>query len=418
MAHLLEFALLGFSVRLFAAETSKCKYNEYTIESESGTLTCLTCHKCPAGFGLFPQCGRSIKDNEIKNKCKPCLRGKTYSANDDISSCEPCDTCSNHQTIVKNCTLYSDSQCKDICAKGFYFEDLTGDCQPCTWCCRDGNIKVKSGCKEMPLYKQCDVNTAKNCKPKCQKDQYVVPGRKGGGYCKDCEVCPPWTVRFPQCGSVVENINNISCREGHFKVWHAVILAGGIVVVILALFLWWKFWRRVSPGSNFTQLSSPEENGECGATAEGQSSQPENSVAAGNSGEGPSGNNNGSDTHDQNHVVTEQGARGSKSLESLAHDLSNSADKIFQRLDTRIQGAGHYDYEIIGNHFDYDHFEIKSKFERCDGSPSRAMLQAIAVRHPELTVEEFARVVEAKTPRKDVVQLLRAYDRVSPKESV
>lgn len=105
-------------------------------------------------------------------------------------------------------------------------------------------------------------------------------------------------------------------------------------------------------------------------------------------------------------------------MESLVHDLSTSVDKIFQRLDTRIKGAGHYDYEIIGNHFGYDYFEIKSKFERCDGSPSRAMLEAIAVSQPELTVEEFARVVEEKTPRKDVVKLLRAYDRVLPKESV
>ena len=97
-------------------------------------------------------------------------------------------------------------------------------------------------------------------------------------------------------------------------------------------------------------------------------------------------------------------------MESLVHDLSNSVDKIFQRLDTRLQGAGHYDYEIIAYHFGYDYFEIRSKFEKCDGSPSRAMLEAIAVRYPELTVEEFARVVEAKTPRKDVVHLLRAYD--------
>ena len=97
-------------------------------------------------------------------------------------------------------------------------------------------------------------------------------------------------------------------------------------------------------------------------------------------------------------------------MESLVHDLSNSVDKIFQRLDTRLQAAGHYDYEIIAYHFGYDYFEIRSRFEKCDGSPSRAMLEAIAVRHPELTVEKFARVVEAKTPRKDVVHLLRAYD--------
>ena len=143
------------------AETRTCKYNEYTVESESGNLICLTCHICPVGFGLFPQCSTRIKDNETKNTCKPCIRGKTYSAHEDISSCEPCGTCSDHQTIVKNCTLYSDSQCKDICSKGFYFEDSIGDCQPCTWCCADGNVKVRSGCKDMPFYKQCDANRAK-----------------------------------------------------------------------------------------------------------------------------------------------------------------------------------------------------------------------------------------------------------------
>ena len=225
----------------------------------------MKCHSCPAGSGLVPQCDTIIKASETKNECKPCVLGKTYSAHHDISSCKPCDTCSNHQTVVKTCTLYSDSQCKDTCSKGYYFEDLTGDCQPCTWCCPDGNIKVTSGCKEMPFYKQCDVNTAKICKPKCQNDQYVVPGSKGGGHCKDCEVCPPGTVRFPECGSVVENINNISCREAerpHFKAWHAGILAGGIaVVIILVLFLWCKFCRRGSPGFNFRRFGSPKENG-------------------------------------------------------------------------------------------------------------------------------------------------------------
>ena len=46
------------------------------------------------------------------------------------------------------------------------------------------------------------------------------------------------------------------------------------------------------------------------------------------------------------------------------------------------------------------------------------MIEAIVVRHPELTVETFARVVEEKARRKDVADLLRAYDRDSLKESV
>ena len=191
---------------------------------------------------MFPQCGTTIKDNQTKNVCKPCVLGKTYSAHDDISSCEPCDTCSSHQTIAKNCTLDSDSQCNDTCSKGFYFEDLTGDCHTCSWCCSDGSNKVRSGCKDMPFYKQCDVNTAKNCKPKCQSDQYVVPASKGGGHCENCDVCPPGKSPFPECGSVVENINSISCREvkgfkhSHLKGWWAAILFGGIMVITLAVF--------------------------------------------------------------------------------------------------------------------------------------------------------------------------------------
>ena len=92
-------------------------------------------------------------------------------------------------------------------------------------------------------------------------------------------------------------------------------------------------------------------------------------------------------------------------------------EKIFQRLDTRTEGASHYDYEVIGNHFGHDHFEIKSRFEKSDSGPSRAMIEAIVVRHPELTVEEFASVVEEQTHRNDVARLLRSYDRDSLSKS-
>ena len=65
----------------------------------------------------------------------------------------------------------------------------------------------------MPSYKQCDVNTAKNCKPICQNGQYVVPGSKRGGHCENCNVCPPGTSPFPECGSVVENTEQVICKS-------------------------------------------------------------------------------------------------------------------------------------------------------------------------------------------------------------
>ena len=96
-------------------------------------------------------------------------------------------------------------------------------------------------------------------------------------------------------------------------------------------------------------------------------------------------------------------------MESLLDDLSVFVKMIFRRLDTRIRGAG--DYEVIAHYFDFDAFVIRSGFEESSGGPSRAMIEAIVVRHPEFTVEMFARVVEEEARRKDVADLLRAFDR-------
>ncbi|XP_067041948.1 uncharacterized protein [Acropora muricata] len=152
------------------------------------------------------------------------------------------------------------------------------------------------------------------------------------------------------------------------------------------------------------RFSAPEDVYE--AMYEGQSSQPEDS----------------GDTFIQIRVEDssghskESGANASKPLESLVNDFSDFMEKIFQRLDTRIRGAGHY--EVVAKYFGFDIFEIRSSFDKSVGGPSRAMIEAIVVRHPKLTVEKFARVVEEKARRKDVADLLRAYDRVSLKESV
>ncbi|XP_067041653.1 uncharacterized protein [Acropora muricata] len=203
-----------FCCFLVAVEPRICLYNQFILESESGNVTCMDCLPCPRGSGLSPECGTRLKYHNRKVVCEACVLGKTYSAHEDESSCEPCGTCAEHQTVVKNCTLFSDSQCNDTCSKGFYFEDLTGDCQPCSWCCSDrSSTAVRSGCKDMPLYKQCDVNTARRCKPKCQSDHYVVPGSKGGGHCENCNVCPPGTSPFPECGSVVENTELVICKS-------------------------------------------------------------------------------------------------------------------------------------------------------------------------------------------------------------
>ncbi|XP_074621508.1 uncharacterized protein LOC141880010 [Acropora palmata] len=185
------------------------------------------------------------------------------------------------------------------------------------------------------------------------------------------------------------------------------------------LYMWGKFYRKVTTvrrvnGSNPIVIS-PERK--------------EKLISFDNSGdtiilileetsvvEDPSWNYRDSDTYQWNQMVTEQGPYASKPLVSLVNDVSDFVERIFQRLDTRIRGAGHY--EVVSKYFGFDIFEIRSSFDKSVGGPSRAMIEAIVVRHPKLTVEMFARVVEEKARRKDVADLLRAYDRSSLEESV
>ena len=181
-----------------------------------GNLSCIDCLKCPPGQGLSPQC-YSFVPYGTPIKCKQCEPGKTYSDADDISSCTSCGICSQHEKVTRNCTLTSNSQCGNGCSKGFYYEELTGDCKPCSICCSflpRSNIRnsVKDGCKDMPFYKQCDNNVIGCQLPKCRDDQYlVVTRKKASAHCVDCKSCGAGTSLSPQCGSLVESIEDVKC---------------------------------------------------------------------------------------------------------------------------------------------------------------------------------------------------------------
>ena len=105
-----------FLFQFCQVEAARYKYNKYTAESEAGKYTCLTCHTCPEVFVLFPQCGTRIKDNEIKNECKPCLLGKTYSSDEDRSSCEPFKPCTRCSTGWKEKCCLAILKMRSMCS--------------------------------------------------------------------------------------------------------------------------------------------------------------------------------------------------------------------------------------------------------------------------------------------------------------
>ena len=179
-------------------------------------VSCKKCPSCPPGMGLTPQCGRFVNYG-VEIQCTPCELGISYSPTYDIGSCQPCGICSDHENVKRNCSLTLNSQCEHGCSKGFYYEELTGDCKPCSFCCSflphsDESNSVKDGCKDMPFYKQCDANVISCQSPKCRDDQYLVVSReKASAHCVNCKSCKAGTSLTPRCGSLVESIDDVRC---------------------------------------------------------------------------------------------------------------------------------------------------------------------------------------------------------------
>ena len=100
---------------------------------------------------------------------------------------------------------------------------------------------------------------------------------------------------------------------------------------------------------------------------------------------------------------------GSKPLEDLVNDPSDSLRKICDRFDTSPAGLGNY--EDVAKGFGYNVFTARSRFKKSEDGPSKALILAIIAEQPRVTVESFARVVEKQARRNDVAILLREFDR-------
>ena len=99
----------------------------------------------------------------------------------------------------------------------------------------------------------------------------------------------------------------------------------------------------------------------------------------------------------------------SKLLKGLVNDASDFLDEICEHLDAHTPGLG--DYENIAKHYGYKVSTIRSRFKTSPDGPSKALILAIIRKHPDVTVESFAKVVVKQTKREDVARLLREFDR-------
>ena len=99
----------------------------------------------------------------------------------------------------------------------------------------------------------------------------------------------------------------------------------------------------------------------------------------------------------------------SKPLKDLVDDPSDFLVEICKRLDTPLAGLGNYD--DVAKLYGYDVYTVQSGFKTSPDGPSKALILSIMSKHPDVTVESFARVVVEQTSREDVARLLREFDR-------
>ena len=97
---------------------------------------------------------------------------------------------------------------------------------------------------------------------------------------------------------------------------------------------------------------------------------------------------------------------GSKLLSTLlddAHDL----EAISEFLNTTLAGVG--DYRVVAQHYGVRSDLIASVLETHHSGPTTALIEYLATTRPELTVQDFAAVVEIAAKRRDVAAVLEAY---------
>ncbi|TFK08227.1 Tumor necrosis factor receptor superfamily member 10B [Platysternon megacephalum] len=162
------------------------------------------CRKCPAGFHVEKHCVTS----NTSGKCTRCEEGAEFTEYPNaLSKCLTCRVCRKDEVQLSRCNSSKNTQC--TCMNGtFCSPDHPCEiCQRCRLRCPDGDVQVSS------------------CTP--QSDiQCVHP------------TDPP-----PVAGGIAG--------------WTAVWIAAPVILILLAVFLWWCWYsRNSSPGGDSRKMSA------------------------------------------------------------------------------------------------------------------------------------------------------------------
>ncbi|XP_068702771.1 tumor necrosis factor receptor superfamily member 16-like [Montipora foliosa] len=428
-----------------------CSKNQFIVDHADGSTSCEDCETCPRGQGLSHTCGLRIPSDAMVN-CVPCLHGVSFSSGDDTSSCAPCSSCVEDQVVLQNCISTHDVVCDKKCYSNDKYFDTSGNCLLCSKCCGDGEDKMVNECKAKVRAAPdmvCSFNRSANRCDVTTTASVLTRNTTVSTFTSNATLLPSVTTSLPsnfQSGSPHASSssapqpfekNGDESGATHEKVVFGVIYFAVLVLVAFGTFGMCILCKRWIPRCrNCSGGTSDAEAGNVTHENEGTELRDVNQYTGNNESATEEGMTTAPTAHqDEDEEEEEEEPKGlskpllekepvqttcvncqkqdrrrtkdSKPLKSLLDD-SDVLDGICESLDAHVPGRGNY--RVVAEHNGFTHFKIKSVLEKCDGGPSRALIENIVAGDPDLTVEEFATVVEEKAKRKDVSKLLRAND--------
>ena len=113
------------------------------------------CPECPFGQEPSVKCGGRVNIS-VHIQCVECVEGLTYSDSHGNAPCKICKKCAENEETSGQCSKEEDTTtCLGTCHKGFYWEELTESCQPCSNCCGE-NYQLEKQCENAGVpTKQC-----------------------------------------------------------------------------------------------------------------------------------------------------------------------------------------------------------------------------------------------------------------------
>ncbi|XP_077984494.1 uncharacterized protein LOC144439105 [Glandiceps talaboti] len=202
---------VGFSFRVVAATVAVCTNivtcsippdcgaNLYQQSGLYGNTSCRPCSKCPPGMYASREC-----EDQRDTECKNCSEG-TYSTSWSRSTiCRTCTHCPPHLHTVQDCTTKQNAKCAAGCDHGYFLDELTDLCNPCSSCTsEDPNYTP-------PRVREC-------IQQGMPKDQQCVPTKHAGIFAPQNKLVKlTQTTSEPAVGKLTSVKNTFSSNFSSF----------------------------------------------------------------------------------------------------------------------------------------------------------------------------------------------------------